>query len=279
MAPGATGKCLPLLRYLPKTIYVPICVCLHENRPKVSGSVCFVWNVRITPSHIIPVVTSPLTIQTEPGLFRLNWPNGLTMLRLLLLPFFIWTLLSGSRHDPQGAWPSPTLHWISIAVFIMMAVTDKLDGYLARRLNQASKLGAVLDPVADKLLISCSLILLSFTWVIPCDFAVPIPVVLGVYAKDFFSALGAIWLVRKIGHVDISAKLSGKLATGMQLALIFLTLIAPDLARLNAMTPVILTGLLWTLVPLTTAIAGFDYIIEARRQYGRFKQRLVPAVA
>jgi CDP-diacylglycerol--glycerol-3-phosphate 3-phosphatidyltransferase len=224
-------------------------------------------------------VTNPLYIETEPGRFRLNWPNGLTMLRLLLLPFFLWTLLGGARHDFDGIWPSPTLHWVSIAVFAMMAVTDKLDGYLARRLNQASKLGAIIDPIADKLLIACSLILLSFTWVIPADFAVPILVVLGVYAKDCFSALGAIWLLRKIGRVEISAKMSGKAATAMQLSLILATLIAPDLAQLNRSAAIILTRGLWGLVLLTTAAAGADYIYEACGQYSRFKHRGLPAAA
>src|SRR5437764_514187 len=95
-----------------------------------------------------------LHLQIDPGRWRLSWPMGLTMLRLLLLPLFLYLLLVDSRQ------PLPHVHrWWAVAVFAVMAITDKLDGYLARRLNQTSKLGAMLDPVADKLLIASSVVL------------------------------------------------------------------------------------------------------------------------
>ncbi len=88
---------------------------------------------------------------------------GLTMLRLLLLPAFLWALIA---NGPAGTGPH---RWIAVSIFALMAITDKLDGYLARRLGQTSKMGALLDPVADKLLVGCSVILLSFSWVAPRD--------------------------------------------------------------------------------------------------------------
>src|SRR5437762_10903166 len=106
---------------------------------------------------------------------------GLTFLRLLLLPVFLWLLLADVPIDQSA--DHRYRHW-AIGVFAIMAITDKLDGYLARKLKQASKLGAILDPVADKLLVAASLVLLSFASVAGTADCIPIPVVITVYAKD-----------------------------------------------------------------------------------------------
>src|SRR5262245_24354338 len=98
---------------------------------------------------------------------------GLTMLRLMLLPVFLFILLHGA--NPKVPVNPQRLRWLAIGVFGIMAITDKLDGYLARRLNQTSKIGTILDPIADKLLIACSVILLSFDWVAPQGYAIPWP--------------------------------------------------------------------------------------------------------
>jgi len=84
-----------------------------------------------------------------------NVPNSLTMLRILLIPVFI-----GVFYLPESILPQ---HWINLTatlVFALAAITDWLDGYLARVLNQASAFGAFLDPVADKLMVAAALILL-----------------------------------------------------------------------------------------------------------------------
>ena len=102
---------------------------------------------------------------------------GLTMLRLLLLPVFLWLILDAPHHPAR----MHTERWAALAIFAVMAVTDKLDGYLARRLNQVSKIGTLLDPLADKLLVACSVILLSFDWVADGRLSIPLPVVLSIY--------------------------------------------------------------------------------------------------
>jgi len=79
-----------------------------------------------------------------------NAPNILTLLRIALIPLFIV-----AYHVPH-----PLAHVLSTGIFILAAVTDWLDGYLARRLQQFSPFGAFLDPVADKLMIAAALILL-----------------------------------------------------------------------------------------------------------------------
>jgi CDP-diacylglycerol--glycerol-3-phosphate 3-phosphatidyltransferase len=81
---------------------------------------------------------------------NLNLPNGLTLVRILLIPVFVLLFSQPTGHRAVAA----------AAVFTTAAVTDLLDGYLARRRSQITKLGRLLDPIADKLLVLSGLILL-----------------------------------------------------------------------------------------------------------------------
>lgn len=86
---------------------------------------------------------------------KINIPNLLTWLRILLIPVFVTVFyLSDSTLNPH------LKNLIATGVFLLAAVTDWLDGYLARKLNQSSAFGAFLDPVADKLMVAAALILL-----------------------------------------------------------------------------------------------------------------------
>jgi CDP-diacylglycerol--glycerol-3-phosphate 3-phosphatidyltransferase len=83
-----------------------------------------------------------------------NWPNLLTWLRILAIPLVLVLFIEG-KHEPAAAWdPAAGL------LFAVAAITDTLDGYLARRLGQITPLGAFLDPVADKLIVAVALILI-----------------------------------------------------------------------------------------------------------------------
>jgi CDP-diacylglycerol--glycerol-3-phosphate 3-phosphatidyltransferase/cardiolipin synthase len=84
-----------------------------------------------------------------------NIPTALTWLRIVLIPVFV-----GIYYVPQE-WLSPVAeNWIGMSVFALAAITDWLDGFLARRLGATSAFGAFLDPVADKLMVAAALILL-----------------------------------------------------------------------------------------------------------------------
>ena len=91
-----------------------------------------------------------LTAQCEAQPGTVNLPNLLTLGRILLIPVFVLVFLS----------PTPDRSVVTAAVFAVAAVTDLLDGYLARRRSEITKLGRLLDPVADKLLVLSGLILL-----------------------------------------------------------------------------------------------------------------------
>ncbi len=92
----------------------------------------------------------------------LNIPNLLTLLRIALIPFFV------GAYDPESV--SRTL--LSAAIFMLAASTDLLDGYLARRRSEVTKVGKLLDPLADKLLVVSALILLVGHGAIPSWLAI-----------------------------------------------------------------------------------------------------------
>jgi CDP-diacylglycerol--glycerol-3-phosphate 3-phosphatidyltransferase len=207
-------------------------------------------------------------IHAPKGLWPLTWPMGLTMLRMFLLPVFLYVLLADA-----GAPRVRPHRWWAMAIFAVMAITDKLDGYLARRLHQTSQLGTFLDPVADKLLISCSTILLSFSWVASEGYAIPKLVVVAIYGKDLFVAAGAVALLSLIGTVTVHPRPLGKLSTVLQLSLIIATLIAPDLDRAHLGFAAALLRFLWWTVSAVATLSCADYLWQGWRQ---FRHRPVP---
>ncbi len=211
-----------------------------------------------------------IAIPRAPGLWPLSWTMGLTMLRLALLPVFLYVLLAdtGAAADDNRRW--------AVAVFAVMAVTDKLDGYLARKLNQTSKLGAALDPIADKLLIACAVIVLSIPRVAPEGHRIPLPLVFIIYGKDLVVAFGALALLSLVGKVTIDARPLGKLGTFLQLSTVIATLLAPDVARLGERYAVLLTRTLWYATGAVTLASVIDYVFVGTRQLkeARAKQEL-----
>jgi CDP-diacylglycerol--glycerol-3-phosphate 3-phosphatidyltransferase len=208
-----------------------------------------------------------LHIHVEPGLWPPSWPMGLTMLRLLLLPVFLYVLLTDANSDDHR------YRWLAVGIFAVMAITDKLDGYLARRLKQTSKLGMLLDPLADKLLIACSVILLSFSWVAPRGYVIPKYVVFAVYGKDLVVAVGSLLLLSLIGRVNVTPRVLGKLGTFLQLSMVIATLIAKDLEWISQQTPWILTRSLWISTAVVSAAACVDYFVQGCFQYSRAKKK------
>lgn len=89
-----------------------------------------------------------------------NIPTALTWLRIVLIPVFVTIFYLPTEADAFGSIPA---HWVNVTatvIFIVAAITDWLDGFLARLLNQTSSFGAFLDPVADKLMVAAALVVL-----------------------------------------------------------------------------------------------------------------------
>jgi cardiolipin synthase len=199
---------------------------------------------------------------------------GLTMLRLLLLPVFLWVMLLDAGHESAG--PN-RYRWWAVGIFGVMALTDKLDGYLARRLGQTSKLGTVLDPIADKLLIASSVVLLSFDWAAGAAYRIPLPVVAAVYGKDLIVALGTVALLASIGKVSVAPRLLGKAGTFFQLLLVIQTLVAPDLDRLLPGSGRNVLKCLWWLVGAVCIASTADYVMDGFRQLHAARAAAAPA--
>ena len=140
-----------------------------------------------------------------------------------------------------------------------MCLTDILDGYLARRLHQTSRLGTLLDPTADKLLVETSLLLLCIGSKALGGFVIPWPVVLGAYLKDLGVLIGIGVVIKRNHTVQLAAQVAGKTSTALQLTLVIATLLAVDIARWS---PAAAGGLLWILWWVTvwaTAASGWAY--------------------
>jgi cardiolipin synthase len=172
-------------------------------------------------------------------------------------------MLLDAGHEP----PRPNRYrWWAVGIFAVMALTDKLDGYLARRLNQTSKIGTILDPVADKLLIASSVVLLSFGWAAGAAYRIPMPVVAAVYGKDLVVALGTVALLALVGKVSVAPRWLGKAGTFFQLLLVILTLVAPDLDVLKPGSGRWVLSVLWWVVGGVCVASAVDYVFVGVRQ-------------
>ncbi|WP_147680141.1 CDP-diacylglycerol--glycerol-3-phosphate 3-phosphatidyltransferase [Actinomyces ruminicola] len=178
----------------------------------------------------------------------LNVANALTVLRLILVPVFIWLMLQSGEPVRLAA----------TVVFIAAAITDKLDGQLARSRNLITSFGKIADPIADKALTLSAFILLSvdgrlWWWVT----VVIIVRELGITVLRFMMLRRAV----------MAASRGGKLKTTLQMVGIIglLTpwaLFLPDLPT-NALTAIAYAAIGAALV--VTVVTGVDYIIQARR--------------
>lgn len=175
-----------------------------------------------------------------------NLPNVITMARILCVPFFVWTLFAFE--------PNSFARWYSLALFIVIMVSDGVDGAIARRRGLITNLGKLLDPIADKALLGGALVALSvlaeFTW-----WATIVILIreLGITVYRFVV----------VKHQVVAASNGGKLKTILQSVLIG-SLVSP----LNSLlSPWYVTVEAWlTLaVLIVTVYTGVQYLILAAR--------------
>lgn len=135
-------------------------------------------------------------------------PNLLTLLRIVLIPVFIVAFYL----------PFSWAHGLAAAIFALAGFTDWLDGYLARKLKQMSPFGAFLDPVADKLLVACSLLLLVGAKDIQY---ITIPAIVIVGREIVISALRE-WMAEVGSRASVTVSYIGKIKTSLQMIALFL---------------------------------------------------------
>jgi CDP-diacylglycerol--glycerol-3-phosphate 3-phosphatidyltransferase len=173
-----------------------------------------------------------------------NWANRITIARILFIAPFIILMLK-VHNEKYG----DLARYAALVIFLLMALSDYLDGYLARKNKQMTKLGAFLDPTADKLLMTSALLLLSSHPARIEGFHLPQTVVVLIIGKDVFLLLGFLIVYFITFQVRITPVSIGKWATVLQLSMVAGILIGPEMSHL-------IPGWIWFLRVLWWSAAG-----------------------
>ncbi|GAA1872761.1 CDP-diacylglycerol--glycerol-3-phosphate 3-phosphatidyltransferase [Myceligenerans crystallogenes] len=175
-----------------------------------------------------------------------NVANYVTMLRIAMVPVFAWALLvDGGESD--------TWRLVATAIFVVAALSDKVDGYLARSRNLITDLGKLLDPIADKLLVGAALVLLwwpvgELPWWVPAV----------ILARE----LGITWMrMAVLKYVVMPASRGGKLKTVLQaVAITAFLLPRDDLPWLTLIAWIVMLAAI-----VVTVVTGLDYAYQGWR--------------
>jgi len=179
--------------------------------------------------------------------------NKVTIFRILLIPFFvvevIYYMQNGNEAHRLGA----------ILAFSVAAICDGVDGYIARRYNQRSELGAILDPLADKLLLVSGVVLFS----LPNAYFGNIPLWLTgtIIGRDLVILIGMGVIQMMVGKVNVRPRWLGKTATVLQILCIVWVLLQWDHGAGERWFS------LWTIAAaICTGVSGLGYVLDGVRQ-------------
>ena len=170
----------------------------------------------------------------------MNTPNKLTMLRVILIPFFVVFLLGNF-----GTWSK----WVALAIFIVASLTDMLDGYLARRDNLVTNFGKFMDPLADKLLVCSAMICLV-------DMSrIPSWIVIIIIGREF--VISGFRLIASDNGVVIAANYWGKFKTTFQMLMVIVLILDIQMPFFQ-----ILGTVLTYVALILTVVSLIDYIVK-----------------
>jgi cardiolipin synthase len=176
--------------------------------------------------------------------------NKITILRILLVPFFVAQLIYYAGGGDE------LYRLLAMLSFATAAILDGVDGYIARRYHQQTELGALLDPVADKLLLVSGLITLSFDHR-PVLEQLPLWLVVTVFSRDVIILVGMAVIHYTCGKVTVRPHVIGKIATVLQMITIAWTLLKWNAGWLGY----------WSMAAaIGTGISGLLYISAGVRQ-------------
>jgi cardiolipin synthase len=170
----------------------------------------------------------------------MNIPNFLSLTRIILVPVFVIFLIQDEYYN-------------ALIVFVIAGLTDALDGAMARLLNAQTILGAYLDPIADKLLLSASFVTLAILGIIPSWLTVI------VISRDFIILLGIAILSLMSVPFEIKPAVISKATTALQLGTIFFALLHKAIT--HGLSSNWILALFW-LTALFTIASGLVYIIK-----------------
>ena len=182
----------------------------------------------------------------------------ITIARILGIPVFILVLIYYKMSLVAGD-PVDWYRYLALTLFIVIAATDALDGYLARTRDEESRLGAVLDPIADKALLLSAIILLTRPSVEVLWPQFPVAFTLLIISRDVVLVLGSFLIHWMTGHVEVRPRITGKISTFLQMTAIITALI--PLAAI--FYPVVF------LAGIFTFVSGLQYIFDGARQLER----------
>ena len=170
----------------------------------------------------------------------MNLPNKLTILRVIMIPFFVLALLYNGGENQ-------TLRYVAAAIFIIASLTDMLDGKIARKYNLVTNFGKFMDPLADKLLVCSALICLVELKELPAW------MVIVIISREFI--ISGFRLVASDNGVVIAASYWGKFQTTFQMIAVVLLIVG--IPALSMVT----TAVVWIALVLTV-ISLVDYIAK-----------------
>ena len=175
----------------------------------------------------------------------MNLPNKLTVLRIIMVPFFVFFMLVDSSVVPHGY-----AKWIALVLFCVASITDFLDGQIARRNNLVTNFGKFMDPLADKILTCSAFICLIVTR----PESMPAWIVIIIIAREF--VISGFRLVASDKGVVIAASYWGKFKTTFQMLMIIVLFL--DLGGIFDLIGQILT---WAALILTV-VSLVDYLVK-----------------
>lgn len=176
-------------------------------------------------------------------------PNFITLLRLAALPFFLFAISEGR-------------FGIALAIFIVAGVSDGIDGYLARRLDMKSALGAYLDPIADKLLMTGSYLFLSIPS-FPAAVKIPVWLAVIVISRDILLMTVGLLMILASGVRQFPPTWLGKVTTVTHIVTILLVL-CTNLWR----WPLPIVWIAFGGAATTTVLSGFQYVYRVSKHSG-----------
>ena len=189
----------------------------------------------------------------------LTLPNVLTLTRIALIPAFVVMVL---QKNGSGA----------LLVFTLAGLTDVLDGLTARMLKLRTKIGTLIDPIADKLLLTTAFVLLTFKDM-DLDYMIPLWLTVVVISRDLLILLGGVVIYLWKGTKDFPPSAFGKLSTVLQVGTVFLVLLSnyvhssswSRFSILASFTSPSFLEVVFLLTMASTIISGVHYVVRGIR--------------
>lgn len=180
--------------------------------------------------------------------------NVVTLVRVVLMP--VWLLIAEAARIDGALYTGSAVAWVSFLLYAAIALTDKLDGYLARSRGQVTNFGKFLDPIADKLCVTCAMLYLLELELVPSW------AVLVILAREFLVS-GVRMVVASEGTV-IAASNLGKWKTAVTMLSIggFLLSITLPMSQFSSMLQT-LSSLMMAAAVVLTAWSGIDYLVKS----------------